>query len=297
MNLPNTKTAFVRLPVKLLQGALIGLGSVLPGISGGVLSVVFGVYPTIMELLACPRKHLKTHIPKLFPYLLGSLIGFLGVANLLSYFLNKYPQPSVCLFAGLILGMLPSLWEEAGTDPSSPNSSFHPFPALLAMAGSFLGVTVLLSALNAFSFHIAPHFGWYLFCGFCLALSIIAPGMSFSTLLMPLGLYTPFVEGLGRLDPAVLLPGGAGALLTLFCLTKLVNSFFTKHYTVAFHGILGIVTAATLIIVPFKNFAGKTGGINLFCIAGGLLCAPLLERFQNSLNTEKAEAPRNHQIR
>lgn len=39
---------------KVLQGALIGLGAVLPGISGGVLSVVFGVYRSIMELLSDP---------------------------------------------------------------------------------------------------------------------------------------------------------------------------------------------------------------------------------------------------
>ena len=53
-------------------------------------------------------------------------------------------------------------------------------------------VLALLLSLNVLSVTIAPSFGWYLFCGFCMALSIIAPGMSFSTLLMPLGLYTPW---------------------------------------------------------------------------------------------------------
>ena len=101
-----------RLLLQLLQGALIGLGSVLPGISGGVLSVVFGIYKPLMELLANPLSRLKTHVPKLLPYLAGAAIGFMGVANLLAYFLEKYPAPSVCLFVGLITGMLPSLWQE-----------------------------------------------------------------------------------------------------------------------------------------------------------------------------------------
>ena len=93
----------------LLQGALIGLGAVLPGISGGVLSVIFGIYRPVMELLADPLKNFRTHFPKLYPYLLGYLLGFLGVANVLAFFLNRYPDPSVCLFIGLIIGMLPSL--------------------------------------------------------------------------------------------------------------------------------------------------------------------------------------------
>ena len=73
---------------KVLQGALIGLGAVLPGISGGVLSVVFGVYRPIMELLSDPVHKWRTHLPELFPYMIGSAAGFLGVANLLSYVLE-----------------------------------------------------------------------------------------------------------------------------------------------------------------------------------------------------------------
>ena len=74
------KPLLLKLIIKLLQGALIGLGSVLPGISGGVLSVVFGVYKPVMELLADPVGKAKTHLPRLLPYFAGAVIGFLGVA-------------------------------------------------------------------------------------------------------------------------------------------------------------------------------------------------------------------------
>ena len=113
-----TKSFFLR----ICQGALIGLGAVLPGISGGVLSVIFGVYKPVMELLANPVRNFKTHVPKLFPIILGGIIGFLGIANLLSYVLEKYPDPSVCLFVGLIGGMLPSLFREAGQKGRSKES-------------------------------------------------------------------------------------------------------------------------------------------------------------------------------
>ena len=113
MNEPS-KAPVVRVVMRLLQGALIGLGAVLPGISGGVLCVIFGIYKPIMELLSNPIRNFKTHVPKLIPVFIGGIIGFLGVANILAYFLNKYPDPSVCLFIGLIGGMLPSLFREAG---------------------------------------------------------------------------------------------------------------------------------------------------------------------------------------
>ena len=105
-----------------MQGALVGLGAVLPGISGGVLCVVFGIYKTIMEFLADPFRKFKTHVPKLIPVGIGGVIGFLGIAKILSVLLEKYPAPSVCVFIGLITGMMPSLFREAGEEGRSKKS-------------------------------------------------------------------------------------------------------------------------------------------------------------------------------
>lgn len=260
--------------MKVLQGSLIGLGAVLPGISGGVLCVIFGIYKTVMELLAEPFRNFKTHIPKLFPVFVGVAIGFLGIANILSILLDKYPGPSVCLFVGLIVGMLPSLYREAGEQGRS-RASF------IAMYVAMAVVFVLLVSLQIFSVEIIPNFIWYIFCGFCLALSVIAPGMSFSTLLMPLGLYEPFVAGIGHMDFGILFPGCIGALATVILFSKAVNSLFAKHYAVAFHAIIGIVIAATIMIIPFKSFTISIQGfiINSVCIAVGIGAAFLLDRF------------------
>lgn len=48
----NSKMSPVQFVFRIVQGALIGLGAVLPGISGGVLGVIFGIYKPIMELLS-----------------------------------------------------------------------------------------------------------------------------------------------------------------------------------------------------------------------------------------------------
>lgn len=83
--------------IRFLQGTLIGLGAVLPGISGGVLCVVFGVYQTIMEILSHPLRSIKKHFHTLLPLILGGGFGFVIVAKLLGFLLDKYPAPSVCL--------------------------------------------------------------------------------------------------------------------------------------------------------------------------------------------------------
>ena len=268
---------FFRILLHLLQGALIGLGAVLPGISGGVLSVVFGVYKPLMELLSDPSHKYKTHLRRLSPYLLGYAIGFMGVANLLAYFLEKYPAPSVCLFVGLIAGMLPSLWREAGLHGRSKGS-------LVSMALSMIVVFALLIGLNAARVSITPNFSWYLFCGFCLALSIIAPGMSFSTLLMPMGLYAPFVEGIGHMSLEVLIPAGIGGLITIACLSKTVNSLFDRYYSVTFHAIVGTVVAATFMTIPFESFRSSTASclINVFFLAAGVFIAALMDKMNFS---------------
>ena len=274
--------------LRVLQGALIGLGAVLPGISGGVLCVIFKVYQPIMEVLSSPFKALKKHLRLLAPVLIGVVLGFLGIAKLLGFLLEKYEAPSVCLFIGLIGGMLPSLFREAGEKGRSKGS-------FIGLGAAFALVLSLLIALKVVNVQIAANFASYLFCGFCLALSIIAPGMSFSTLLMPLGLYQPFVDGIGNLDLSVLIPAGLGAALTVLLLVKLINWLMDQHYSVMFHSIVGIVIAATLVIIPFDSFVignilvNESGTLtttvtagsiaaNAVCLIGGVVAALLLDR-------------------
>lgn len=262
--------------LKILQGALIGLGAVLPGISGGVLCVVFGIYKTVMEFLADPVKKLRTHIPKLIPVGIGGVLGFLGIANLLSFLLNRYPAPSVCVFIGLITGMMPSLFREAGKQGRSKASC-------VSMICGLIFIFALLIGLKVLSVSITPNFVWFIFCGFCLALSIIAPGMSFSTLLMPLGLYEPFVSGIGHMDFSVLVPGGIGALATVILFAKAVDKLFDRHYSVAFHTIVGIVIASTIMIIPIDSFAVSVMSciINIVCIVCGVVAALALDKFNS----------------
>jgi putative membrane protein len=269
--------------MRLIHGAIIGLGAVLPGVSGGVLCVVFGVYKPIMELLSHPFRAVRKYTRLLIPIVIGFVFGFLGISKLLGVLLEAYPDPSVCFFAGLILGMLPSLFREAGKEGRGKGS-------FVSLGLAFAVALALLLGLNTISFSVRPGFAWYLFCGFCIALSIIAPGMSFSTLLMPLGLYTPLIVGIGNMDFGVLLPAGIGALLTIILLAKAVTKLMERHYSVVFHAIIGIVIAATLVIIPFHSFVSSagTGLINSACIFIGIGIALLLDRFNQKFEISES---------
>ena len=177
--------------------------------------------------------------------------------------------------------MLPSLFREAKQQGRNKNS-------YISMVIAMVLVFALLISLKVLSVEIQPNFVWYLFCGFALALSVIAPGMSFSTLLMPLGLYEPFVGGIGDFNFSVLIPGGIGALATVILFAKAVNMLFDKFYNVAFHAIIGVVIAATIMIIPFASFTVSVGGciINIICLVVGIVAALLLDKFNQKYAVE-----------
>ena len=96
--------------IKMIQGALIGAGGVLPGVSGGVLAVLFGLYKPLMKFLAHPFKNLKSSVQELWPILLGFAIGYVGIAKVLEEVLKAYETQALAVFVGMTIGIMPSLF-------------------------------------------------------------------------------------------------------------------------------------------------------------------------------------------
>lgn len=249
----------------LLQGILLGAACVLPGISGGVLSVLFGFYEPVMALLADPKGCYKKYLPRLLPAFMGAVLGFLVFARLLAILLVRFPSPCICIFVGTVVGMLPSLLKEASAGEKEKGA----LPVFFfSMAGFFL----LLIFLGHCTFSLRPGFCSYLFCGFTLALSLILPGMSFSTLLMPLSLYTPFIDGISSLSPSVLFPAMLGALATLLLFPKYITALLNTHHSLLLHAILGIILASTIRTIPADTFTSLRNFLaNLLFLGLGVL--------------------------
>lgn len=260
----------------LLCGALIGAGAILPGVSGGVLAVVFDIYRPFMEVLTRPR----TAIPKYWkwfpPIALGWCAGFLGFAKGIAAAISFSNTVTTWLFLGLIAGTVPSLFREAGKEGRTAAS----WGSLLLCAGAVFAGLFYVSRVAEVS--VEPNFWWYNFCGVLWGMSIVIPGMTSSSVMMALGLYQPMLEGLARLDLLVLSASLPGMVLTIALLARLVSWFFRTHYAVAFHGILGFVLASTLVIIPTEYAPGEPL-LSVLCCVGGFLLAFLLARLDKKI--------------
>lgn len=272
-----------RLLLLVLQGAIIGVGAILPGISGGVLCVIFGLYKPVIEVMSNPLVNLKYHWKVIIPVALGVGLGFLGSAGAVSAFMEKNAVAGVCVFVGLILGMLPDLWKDAGAQGRTPAS-------VPSMIGSFAVFLALLTFLKTgVSMDITPTVFWYGVCGIAWGLSFVVPGLSSSSMLIFLGLYQPMLAGMARLDFGVLIPLGVGAALIVLTLSRAVNILFEKHYSLASHIIFGIVLATTAVIVP-TDFAGA-GQLAVCgaCVIAGIGAAIAISRICDKIAVQRME--------
>lgn len=206
-----------RFALRVVQGALIGVSAILPGISGGVLGVVFGVYRPLMELLSHPIRAFKTYAALLLPILIGWVIGFVGLARAVEWMFRSSFDLAVWLFIGLIAGMVPALFKEAGKEGRTKGS----FIALGVSTAVFLAFLLLV---GRWTLSIRPNVFWYLVSGALWGVSLVIPGMSSSSLLIFLGLYQPMTKGIADLSPLVILPLLAGLVLSVSVSAAVISS-------------------------------------------------------------------------
>lgn len=255
-----------------ISGILIGGGAILPGISGGVLCVVFGIYRPMMELLSHPRRAVPKYWKIFIPVLLGWAAGFLGFARVVDIVFSANELLATWLFIGLIAGTMPALYQEAGLQG-------RPKGAYAALVIAFAVLFGILTAVRISpTTHVEPSFFWYIFAGVLWGLSLIVPGMTSSSVLMSLELYRPLAAGIADLDPAVLVPWILGLVITVVGLAKLVNHLFEKKYPYAFHGVVGVVLASTLAIIPTEYDSVATFLLSLLCFVVGFVIAWLLAK-------------------
>ncbi len=233
------------------QGILVGFGAILPGVSGGALLAAFGLYKPILDLISSPIRGIQKYFWMFCFFGIGGLIGFVGLSGLVNTLLTANEALVKAVFIGFMLGTVPELWSDAGKSLDLAKYPRHRKTDWLSAAVGFAAMLTLLLLLNGSSaVQMKPGLGAYVFCGICWGLSFVIPGLSASTLLLFFGLYGPMLEGISRLDMAVCIPLGIGALVILILLPRLVKAALARWDAVLSHGILGIVLATTVMIFP-----------------------------------------------
>ena len=180
------------------------------------------------------------------PIGIGWVLGFVLFANLIEWIFNMSQLYATWLFMGLILGTVPALYKEAGKKGRSKAS----YVAMILTGAVLIAVLVLVK----YVVHIAvtPNTGWFVFAGGLWGLSLVVPGLSSSPMLLALELYEPLNHGLANLDFKVLIPWVIGMGATVLLLARAVNYFFNKKESIAYHAVVGIVAASTLMIIPLE---------------------------------------------
>ena len=247
--------------IHLIQGAIVGVGAILPGISGGILCVIFGIYAPLMELLTSPKTSIKKYYKMFVPFVLGWLIGFVLLARITERFFTLAPNVATYLFFGLVCGSIPTLLSKC--DSKGRKDDWTPFVASVATSYIFLHVIEAGEAIS-----VALNFWSFLLCGLLWGLSLIVPGLCSATILIYLGLYVPFADGVATFDFSVILPFLLGVALVVLLLSRLVNMLFKKHYNVMMQIIVGFVISSSLKTLPntFENL-----GIVFVCVVCSLI--------------------------
>ena len=256
--------------VYAIEGAIIGVGAILPGISGGVLCVAFGLYEPLMELLTHPKKALKENYKMFIPFLIGWALGFVLLAGAVNLLFEIAPDVAILLFFGLVCGTIPDMFKQS--EEADKTKGWAPFVISLAVSYIFFHVIE-----SGGTIQLPANFFTFLFCGFMWGLSLIVPGLSSSTVLMCLGLFNPLTEGISSFDFSVLIPFGIGIALTALALARLVYMLFKKHYALISRIILGFVISSSLKTLPHRFTNAWTLIISIICCALGFWIAWAME--------------------
>ncbi len=237
--------------VRLLKGVLVGIGAIVPGLSGGALAVVFGLYEPLMKFLANLREKFLENFAFFFPVGIGGVLGVLAFSSVVDYAFSNYAAQFTWLFIGFISGTFPSLYKVSG---KQGRKAWH----WLVLILSAIGLLLFMNWMETINTVTLPQtFANWILAGIIFGLGVVVPGMSPSNFLIYLGMYQPMASGIRHLDFGVILPLALGLMLCVFAFAKFVSWLFGKYYTFMYHFILGIVVGSTLAIIP-ANVKGWT---------------------------------------
>ena len=273
------------------KGIVIGIGAILPGISGGSHAVIFGLYEKLIHSVSNFFKDPKKNFIFLAVIGSGACLGIVLFSNVQKFLFSHYEIPTMFSLCGLFLGTIPGLFKQANKNGSSV---FCLIPFFIAFA-----VSILLSLAGNSDMEVGTedlylnfrNFLYIFITGVIMAGSLVIPGISGTVLLMLIGAYGIFLQMIADIKYIFLFPFvsksmhgeiinnililiplclglAAGALL----FSKLMDFLFKKSYSFTYYAVLGFMLGSVPELIPgySGNFFGYITGIMLF-LAGLVL--------------------------
>jgi len=264
----------IRQVKQFLIGILVGIASMLPGISGAVIAVCFGVYERMVRDVAEVRTRLRSDFWFIAIIAFGLLVGVIISARFLTDLMDAYRVEALFLFVGLIAGQVPTVYYMTKPKENGPLTKLNwaaLICGLLIMGG--MALVSLYSGGGDYPLtHDTASVIIMFLVGIICAVSAIAPGISHSTVLVAIGMLAPFYAAIAHADLILILPMLAGFIVGALGFAKVMNICFQKHKRSTTFATLGLTLGSLATIVTttcwsITSIGEALGGI-ITCVIG-----------------------------
>ncbi len=229
-----------------LKGLAMGAGAIAPGVSGGALAVIFGLYDKITNFIAHMSKDFKANFVYFIPVGIGGIVGVLAFSRIIEY-LFKYHEIVVrYAFVGLMLGTVPSVIRQANRRGYKQK---YLVPFLISLFLTLFLTFMESNAVNSIN-NVQTSPLYVIIYGAIIGFGTIIPGISASIILMYLGAYEFVIGAISNLQISMIFYIGIGFVLSILLFAKLISSLFDKAYGYTYYAILGLVLGSIVSIFP-----------------------------------------------
>lgn len=244
----------------MLKGALIGVAMIIPGVSGGTIAVLLNIYDKLIEAISNLKKDFKNSFIFLLPIVLGMALAFIAMYFPLKKALEVIPIQTISLFAGLMLGSIPSLFIE------SKNNGFKRLD-IIAPIITFIIVVGICFIPNMGNVDLSISMPTYQYIllfimGLLASCALVVPGISGSMLLLIFGYYKPLLDTISSLKDSfghsllVLFIVALGIVIGFFIIAKIMNYLLKKFKRVTYYAIFGFVVGSIPAIFISYDYTG-----------------------------------------
>lgn len=252
--------------INFIIGILIGAGAILPGISSGVLCVIFGIYEKLLDSILNFFKDIRNNFKFLCPIISGALVGIIIFSQILEYLLYKYTMQTKSIFIGLILGGVTLLFKEVNVKEKFKRKNLiYLFISLIIGIGMvYIEKKIGIEAVQNVNYI------YFLLSGFLMSIGIVVPGVSNTIILMLLGVYSIYLSSVSALYLPVLIPMGIGIVLGSFVFMKITKYLLDRFYIQTMYLIIGFTLGSIFVLFPEITSSIELI-ITLMCMSCGYL--------------------------
>jgi len=227
--------------ILFLKGIIIGVGKIIPGVSGAMLSISLGVYEQLITSMANIFNETKKNLQFLLIIGSGIIISIMLSSKLIMYCLDNFYLPTMLLFIGMIIGCIPDIVKTAKKSVTRKNVILMLIPFIILL---------LTNIFSNNAFNVSTNFFNLILIGILEALTMIIPGVSGSAILMMLGVYETIINSLSSFNHLdVLIPFIIGIIIGVISLSKILSQLFKKYNIACYYVILGFSIATIFILL------------------------------------------------